>query len=232
MIESPLEVSNFEDNLTNTGCFGNTCSFVSHAANNVKNTVLDVVNPNANLSHKSNMKSLVSMMLLFYLAIANNYTDRLLSREMQVAIRESRFAQHLIGFLLLMVVVFMVGNVDSVEHGLVYSVIGYGWFVLSTKLDLRTNIVILSLMVLAFLYEQKILAKLESVSKDLVLSAEEKLRYTRRHLMVKKTYIALIAGLTVAGAGYYCYKHCCSGSSSSSGQSGGGSQSLMEFIFY
>ena len=183
-----------------------------------------------NRNIKQNSPSIISMLLLFYIAIGNNYTDRLLSRDIQVAIRESRTAQHILGFMLLLVIVFMFGNMQSVEMGLLYTIVGYAWFIFSTKLEIRTNIIILAIMLLLFLYEHKVANSIENISEDILLSGEEKIKALSHYNGVKHITLGVIVVLTIAGCIVYAideYKPV---------QSGGGNISstarVLNYLFY
>src|SRR5947207_7468568 len=110
--------------------------------------------------------SLIRVMLIFYLAIANNFTENLFSKQLRTFFQENRYAQHLIAFIMLLVFVMILGGVKNIENGLLYTVIFYFWFIFTTKLDVQWNLIILFLLLFGFIYESKLNEKESRVESD------------------------------------------------------------------
>ena len=82
---------------------------------------MDTLDNFFNLSYlgKSHI-SLSKAVLLFYLIIGNNYTSELFSGQLTDFIKENRYAQHLIGYLTMLVVVNSFAGVTDTKKSLIY----------------------------------------------------------------------------------------------------------------
>lgn len=106
--------------------------------------------------------SIGRVLLLTWVIISSSQCDLLLSNETKTFIRDNKLVQHLILFIMIMVLMSLFGNplsfdlVNNESINLVLvSVLVYAWFILITKLNITWNFGILILLCLYFLYENK-----------------------------------------------------------------------------
>lgn len=168
------------------------------------------------------MESTITILLFFYLILASNFTDNLFSKQLQAVFHENRYAQHLIAFTMLLTIIMIIGKVASIEMGILYAILGYAWFILTTKLDIQWSITLILLLLFGFIYESKLNENIRITQNDIVLSDEEKQKLINTYKTREKYLIGGIIGITVIGACLYANKK--------TEQYGGGFD-IMTFIF-
>lgn len=117
--------------------------------------------------------SIISALLIFNLLVLNCFQHDLLAKQVKTLISEDRRVQHIMACMLLFVIILVLTRM-SIEKSLLYTVLGYFLFILTTKLDIQFNIIVFGLLLAGFLYECTIVQKEEQVEKDPVLSQEDK----------------------------------------------------------
>lgn len=167
--------------------------------------------------------SLSGALLIFYTGVASKFTHTLFSKQVQHFLEHNRFAQHLIAFILLLVTMILIGGVTKIDRAILYSAVGYAWFILSTKLDAHWNIMILLTILIAFLYEIQLNEQDKLTLKDPVLSKDKKDEIIIRNSNYKTYFIYTVLGLTVIGSGLYLRKKILQYD---------GNFDLMTFLFY
>ena len=167
-------------------------------------------------------QKLIAVMLLFYIIIANNMTKNLISHQLTTYIEESRYVQHIIGFIIMLALIMIVGGVNKIESGIVYALIGYTWFIFSTKLDVQWSMMIMLLLLFGFIYESKLEEKENNVLNDISLNDNEKEKIINNYNNHKMYVIGAIIALTVTGSTLYVNKK---------GVQYGGAFDTMTFIF-
>ena len=167
-------------------------------------------------------QKLIAVMLLFYIIIANNMTKNLISHQLTTYIEESRYVQHIIGFIIMLALIMIVGGINKIENGIAYALIGYTWFIFSTKLDVQWSIMIMLLLVFGFIYESKLEEKENNVLNDISLNDNEKEKIINNYNNHKMYVIGAIIALTVIGSTLYVNKK---------GVQYGGAFDTMTFIF-
>lgn len=166
---------------------------------------------------------LVKVMLFFYIIIASNYTENLYSKQLRTFFNENRFAQHLIGLIMMLTFIMIIGGVQSIEKGILYALIGYIWFIFTTKLDIHWNIIIMLLLLFGFICESKLAEKEEGIINDPALNEEEKAALINNLQMYEFYIVLTIIGITVIGSLLYINKK---------GVQYGGGFDIMQFLFY
>src|SRR3990172_6176459 len=151
---------------------------------------------NLNYMEKSSL-SLSKAVLLFYLLIANNYTNKLLSGQITEFIEKNRYAQHVIGFITMLVIINIFAGVTDPVIATLYSAVAYLLFIITTKLDLSWNLLIIGLMILAFLYESTMMDKEVRSETDQALQEEDKEKIRQRHNKVKSMVVVAILIIAV-----------------------------------
>ena len=177
-----------------------------------------------NLSETKCEMSLGKIILLFYLLASSSSLFPLLSKQWKNELEESRIAQHILGITTILALTIFVSNGKfSVQRIFMYTIIAYMWFILSTKLDLQWNIIIMVLLVGFLLHQDSNKHKDLKIKDDKNLSNNEKDQIQKNN---KKNYVFIIIAiilLTMGGTLLYSTKK--------EGQYGGG-YSLTNFLLY
>lgn len=166
--------------------------------------------------------SLSRALLLFYVVAASGFTKNLFSRKLQMFFQENRFAQHLIGFITMLVVIILFGSVKNIDDVMLYGIVGYVWFIFTTKIDVQFNIVIILLLLFGFLYDFSLKEKTNNIVCDPGLTEQQKktalddINYYKKYI----TYAVFVTTL-IGTAIYFSNKKI---------QYGGGFD-MMSFIF-
>jgi small-conductance mechanosensitive channel len=150
--------------------------------------------------------SLSNALLIFYLLIASSYCNSLFAKQMKQYIENNRYVQHFIGILLLLVTIVTFGGVENTKSAILYTVIGYIWFIFTTKLDLQFNIVVLLLLAVGYLYENNLIFFDSRVKEDANITEENKKEILEKHNRIKSHIIYLILAVTFVGTLIYAYK--------------------------
>lgn len=170
----------------------------------------------------TNNVSLAKTLLLFYISAAGNFTGNLFSRQQQIELTNNRMVQHFIGFVTMLVLVVMAGNVTCPKSAVCYTLIGYVWFILTTKMDIKWNMLIVFLLVIGFLGESKLLGSDQRINKDKYIPEDKKQDIIKRHNHIKGLVVVGIMLVTVAGTSFYVQKKV--------GQYGGGFDPIVYFM--
>ena len=168
--------------------------------------------------------SITKVLLIFYLLIGNSALQPLLSKQWKKMVEDNRLIQHIIGLTTIITLITLTseGEMDNLNI-LMYSILGYMWFIFSTKLDIHWNIIVIVLLLLSFLYENSLKIKDNIIMNDKVLTEEEKNKIKKNNYN-NKIYILLgITGVTLLGVYLYSDKK--------KVQYGGG-YSLINFLLY
>lgn len=167
--------------------------------------------------------ALIRVLLIFYLVIANNFTENLFSKQLKTFFTGNRYAQHIIAFIMMLVLIMIIGGVKKIENGVFYSIIFYFWFIFTTKLDVQWNLIIILLLLFGFIYESKLNEKETQIESDETLTSEEKELLINSDRSRKFYILAVILGVTIIGSSIYINKQ--------EVQYGGGFD-LMRFLFF
>jgi hypothetical protein len=151
------------------------------------------------IDHKS--ISLSKVLLVFYMLIAGNYLGGLVSKQMKNFIEGDRIVQHVIGIITMMILITSFGNVADIKLSILYSIIAYTWFILTTKLDIHINIIIVALLLVGYLYEDSLDAQM--LKTDKVLTDVEKMAIVETSKKHKKIITGLLFLVTVIGTFMY-----------------------------
>lgn len=173
---------------------------------NAINSIKDFVNLKYDTKpHISNM-SLAKALLVFYVLIGSCCTKDLYSGQFKDFLKGSRSAQHMMGFLAMLVLITTVGGINDPYHSLSYTTIAYFWFILTTKLDIHWNLAIVALLVIGFFHENKMVEKEVQSEDDPVLEEEDLLRIKDKHNDNKMMIVILILLITFVGTVFYWNK--------------------------
>jgi Ca2+/Na+ antiporter len=161
----------------------------------------------ANLNQLFDNKiTVANAILLFYLAIGNNFLKDLYPGQIIEALDKSRTAQHIIAFITMFVLITLAHGDDSLAVTTVYTIIGYFWFILTTKLDLHWNLAILLLLFLGFIYESYLAKKETRILTDESLAKEDRRRIKNKHNNARLLLAGTIFTVTLIGTFFYYNK--------------------------
>jgi hypothetical protein len=152
---------------------------------------------------KNNDISLLKILLIFYLIIGSGYIKELYSGQMKDFLQNSRCAQHIIGFTTLMVIINLFAKVNDASNVFFYSVLGYMFFILSTKLDLHWNLMIIFLLIIVYFIENKFTQQSLEINYNKHLSEDEKNKIINDNKFIKNTIYIFIIIINLAGL--FCY---------------------------
>ena len=91
----------------------------------------------------------------------------------------------------------------TIGVSLLYTMIGYILYILTTKMDIQVNLIVLTILLLGFLYEHNNMLKEEEMNQDPVLLEEDKNHIKYEHN--KKKFILAILGLIIIVLGTLFY---------------------------
>jgi hypothetical protein len=150
------------------------------------------------------------ILLLTYVIIASNYCSNLFSNSLKNAIENNRFIQHLILIILIMALLIIFEQGNSIKftsnnhlNVLIMTLIIYTWFILTTKLDLAWNIAVMIMLVIYFFYENKKNNDYKNIKNDKNLSNESKNELHNILINTQKSLLLGIIGITLTGTFIY-----------------------------
>ena len=152
-----------------------------------------------------NRNTMLTILLFIYLFIASNSTKNLFSGQLTRYIDNNRYAQHVIAFLTIVVMITYLGNMNNNMNIILCSGIIYLWFLATTKMDLGWNMLIIGLLVVAFLFQNRI-NSIEDLGGDPNLDKSDKKKIVKGNDKKKKLLLAVILMISAAGVGFYVTK--------------------------
>lgn len=177
-----------------------------------------------NITSATNTNTSIAKALLIFYVLMASQQNNLLGKQMKELINDSRIAQHIIAFIMMIVVINMIGGVQETDKLLFYSAIAYVWFVLSTKLDIQWNLILILLLFVWFLYQNRNDNKRLIMDRDINITNEIKKAFDIKDINWN-TYV--VSGLvTVTLIGLYLY------SNKKGVQYGGGKYDPIKFLLY
>ncbi len=150
--------------------------------------------------------SLGKAVLLFYLIIASNFTTDLYSSQLYDFLKNNRYSKHGIGFLIMTIIIIHIAGITDPQKAITYSILGYIWFVFTTKLDLHWNLAIIGLMVVGALYESTMADKEIKSDDDEALETEDKNKIKLKHNKIKSYLVIATILVTLLGTLSYLNK--------------------------
>ena len=168
--------------------------------------------------------SIIKILLVFYLIMGSSLTQPLLSKQWVTLVQDNRLIQHLLGLITMIILVTLtVKETVELDKIIFYSLIGYLWFIFSTKMDIQINIIIMIIILMGYFYERSIKSKQILIQNDKILSEEQKQIMLHTNDNTKKYIFVGLIGLTILGMFMYSNKK--------DVQYGGG-YSLVNFLLY
>jgi hypothetical protein len=153
--------------------------------------------------------SIAKVILLFYLFTASGYCKNLIGKPLKRFIEDNRIVQHFIGFLVIFVLLSMEGDLFgtgpalSIRDALIYSIIGYTWFIFSSKLDAHWNVILILILVGIFVLDTHFRSQERDARNDMNLTNEQKLEIMKRNNLYRTWLTASAILATIAGTLLY-----------------------------
>ena len=157
------------------------------------------------VSDKSQL-SISRILLEFYLLIGANYIAGLYAKQMGNFIKDNRYAQHIIGFLLMFVLITNTSKLKNQTNIFFYAILGYILFTFSTKVDLPWNFAIIGLLLVGYLYEHRMKNKEKDSEDDQALEDVDKKKITKKNNFNRLVVIVSIAIVIIIGTSMYFNK--------------------------
>jgi len=154
----------------------------------------------------NNNTSLSKVLLIFYLVIATNFTNNLVSKQLREYINNNRLVQHFIALLSLLVLITSIGGVVDTHKAIMYTIVGYLWFLFTTKLDIQWNIIILLILTYGYLYENSLENKRISSLDDESLDKDDLKKIENNNNYYKSIIVILAILITIIGTVFYSNK--------------------------
>ena len=168
--------------------------------------------------------SLGKIILLFYILLSSSALFPLLSKQWKNTLENNRIAQHILGIMTLMSIVILISDGKfGNQRVIIYTVLGYLWFVLSTKLDLHFNIIMIGSLLAYYLYQNATKNEEIDITEDNILNENEKQNLKNNINKNNFNSILFIILITFIGTALYSNKK--------EVQYGGG-YNLINFLLY
>lgn len=172
----------------------------------------------------NNEFSLGKIILIFFILSSSSALFPLLSKQWKKTLEEDRIAQHILAILIMLTLTILVSNGKfCLQRIFIYTILGYLLFLFSTKMDLHFTIIILTLLLGFYLYQNIIQNENDKINDDKILTDIEKKELQNKK---KENYTYLLGGIVlmiVSGTILYSNKK--------ETQYGGG-YSLLNFLIY
>lgn len=175
--------------------------------------------------------SIGRILLLTYVIISSSQCEDLLSNEMKETIKGNKLVQHLILFIMIIVLMSMFGNPlklnftgDDTFNLVIVSCLVYIWFILTTKLSVTWNFGILVLLCIYFFYENDKIDSYKKISSDDKLNELQKQEIINEITQDHKFLLLGLFGTTLVGTMLYA------ATQKEGIQSGGGKFNLVKFL--
>jgi hypothetical protein len=141
----------------------------------------------------------IRILLILYLTQLSSLTNNTLGKQLKEFVYSNRLIQHIINLVFLFVLISMLDQGMNINSVLISGVAIYLIYILTTKLDLQFNLIILSLMVIYYFYKR------EMDKKDNRLISDKDL-----DILIKNNIINIdenkynLMGLGILGILIYC----------------------------
>jgi hypothetical protein len=116
----------------------------------------------------------IKFLLVLYLVQLSSLTSNTLGKQLKEYVESNRISQHIINLLFLFVLISIADKTKSIQNIAINAVSIYLFYLLSTKLDLQYNIILLSLILIYYLYQRNNDSKINRINNDNYLDIETK----------------------------------------------------------
>jgi hypothetical protein len=173
---------------------------------------------------KNDNSILLKVLLLFYALIGSSSLQPLLSKQWNGMIEKDRMTQHILGVTTIITLIILLSDGKLSNMAILgYTLFCYLWFLLSTKMDIHWNMMVVILLLVGYLYENSIRMRENKIDSDRVLTVEEKEKIKKNSNINRSYIVGGIMGVTITGLLLYSNKK--------EVQYGGG-YSVVNFLLY
>lgn len=169
------------------------------------------------------ISSLSTTIMMFYLLMATSYSRPIVGKQFKEYLQDNRIVKHLVTFLTLAVLLTITSPELSNVEIMTYAVMAYIIFILTTKVDIHWNVMIVLLLVMYYFIERDYKLKILENEYDTTFNDEMRKQYILNAKYRMYVYATVMIGVTFIGM--YLYN------SKKVGQYGGGYDPLT-FFFY
>jgi len=134
---------------------------------------------NMTLFNKSNT-TIQNSLFYLYLIIGVSYLNNLYSNKLNQYLNQNKYAQHLLGFIILLVIINLSGVSDFLP-AIGYTLITYSLFILTTNMDLYWTLIFLSILLFSYFYKNYSNQEINRIKLDDSLSVQDKKNLTKRY---------------------------------------------------
>lgn len=128
-----------------------------------------------NLLEKNSDFSISKILLIFMLITSSSSLFPLLSKQTKNILENNRLAQHFLALITIMSLIILYSDGKfCIQRIVIYTCICYLLFILSTKMDLHFNLMLILSLLLIFLYQNTIKNEELKIQEDNILTQEEK----------------------------------------------------------
>jgi len=150
--------------------------------------------------------SLPTALFIFYLLAGQNYLKGLYNNQMNEFIDNNLFVRHILGLMIMMVVVINLVKTENIKEVVLYTSLAYIWFVLSTKMDIHWNLLIVFILLIGYLYDSKISFHEKSALEDQSVESSDLLLIKAKNDRMRNTILISLLTVTTVGVSCYLYK--------------------------
>jgi hypothetical protein len=143
----------------------------------------------------------IKVFLLFYLLQMTDLSTNTLGKQLREYIQENRISHHVINFIFIFVLLSLeLKKQDAPVNQLALnSITIYLLYILSTKVDLQFNVIILALCIIYYLYQRNVQIKYNRLLNDSELDDEE-----RKNIMLPDNHTDNLINIFVLLFILYC----------------------------
>ena len=116
----------------------------------------------------------IKFVLVLYLVQLSSLTSNTLGKQLKEYVEANRIIQHIINLIFLFVLISLADKNKSIQDIAINTVSIYIFYLLSTKLDLQYNIILLLIMLIYYLYQRTNESKISRINKDADLDIQTK----------------------------------------------------------
>ncbi len=117
--------------------------------------------------------SVIKVLMLFYLLITMNIMSKNINNKIETIIKDNIYLKHLLGLITVMILLSLIYNLTSTDL-ILYSIILYFVFLLSTKISSKYVIVLLLILAVIYFYDYFNEKKIKEIQIDTILNKNEK----------------------------------------------------------
>jgi hypothetical protein len=157
-------------------------------------------------SGNSKSISLVTLLMLFYVLITLGDTADIISKQTKELIHSNRYIQHVLGFMTLFILITLIVDDIDTRVAVAYALLGYLFFIFTTKLDAHWNIIILVLLFIGYGIEHSFKYRLKEVDNDKTISNGTKNEIHDEIRHYKNWIVGTVLIITIIGTLFYSNK--------------------------